>query len=37
VQRKLRWNPDTEQFIGDADANQLLSRPRRKGYDLPLV
>lgn len=37
VQRKLRWNPEKEQFIGDEQANLLLSRPRRKGYELPVV
>jgi predicted dehydrogenase len=35
--RKLRWNPDTEQFQGDAEANALLTRPRRKGYELPTI
>ncbi len=35
VQRKLRWNPKKEQFIADDQANLLLSRPRRKGYELP--
>jgi len=24
-------------FLGDREANQLLSRPRRKGYELPKV
>jgi predicted dehydrogenase len=33
--RKLRWDPQAEQFVGDAEANRLLSRPRRKGYELP--
>ena len=33
--RKLQWNPDTEQFVGDDEANTLLDRPRRKGYELP--
>jgi predicted dehydrogenase len=37
VQRKLRWDPVKEQFIGDEQANALLSRPRRKGYELPKV
>lgn len=33
--RKLRWDPRAEQFPGDAEANAMLSRPRRKGYELP--
>ena len=33
--RRLRWNPDKEEFIGDEQANGLRSRPRRKGYELP--
>ena len=35
VQRKLRWDPKKEHFVGDEEANKLLSRPRRKGYELP--
>jgi len=35
--RKLQWNPQTEKFIGDDEANQLLARPRRQGYELPAV
>lgn len=27
--RKLRWDPAREEFIGDADANRMKSRPRR--------
>ena len=27
--RPLRWNPGTEKFEGDAEANRLLSRPMR--------
>jgi predicted dehydrogenase len=37
VQRKLQWDPKTERFNGDDQANQLLARPRRKGYELPAV
>jgi predicted dehydrogenase len=37
VQRKLRWNPKKEHFIGDDEANLLLSRPRREGYELPKI
>lgn len=33
--RKLQWNPETEQFENDEEANKLLDRPRRKGYELP--
>ena len=35
--RKLRWDPERETFPGDDQANLLLSRPRRKGFDLPKV
>jgi hypothetical protein len=35
VGRLLKWDPAKEQFVGDDDANQLVSRPRRKGYELP--
>ncbi|MHB8897319.1 MAG: Gfo/Idh/MocA family protein [Thermoguttaceae bacterium] len=35
--RRLDWNPETEQFVGDAEANTYLARPRRKGYELPEV
>ncbi|MBI4874217.1 MAG: Gfo/Idh/MocA family oxidoreductase [Acidobacteria bacterium] len=35
--RKLRWDPKSEKFAGDAEANRLLSRPRRKGYELPRI
>ncbi len=33
--RKVKWDPQAEKFIGDDEANRLLSRPRRKGYELP--
>jgi len=35
--RNLKWNPDTEQFIGDDEANSMLTRPIRKGYEWPEV
>jgi hypothetical protein len=35
--RKLKWNPDAEQFVGDDDANALLDRPRRAEFELPDV
>lgn len=34
--RKLEWKPDAEQFVGDDEANALLVRPRRAGYELPV-
>ena len=35
--RKLYWDPQGEKFAGDDQANLLLSRPRRKGYELPRI
>ncbi len=32
--RKLHWNPETERFAGDAEANALLSYPMRKPWSL---
>lgn len=32
--RDLKWNPDKEKFIGDKEANRLLSRKPRKKWDL---
>jgi predicted dehydrogenase len=37
VQRRLQWDPKREKFLGDDEANALLERPRRKGYELPKV
>ena len=37
MQRTLRWDPKKERFAGDEEANRLLSRPRRKGYELPKI
>ena len=33
--RNLRWDPVAERFLGDDEANSLLDRKRRKGYELP--
>lgn len=30
--RKLQWNPETEQFVDDAEANQWLTREMRKPW-----
>lgn len=35
--RKIHWDPQTETFPGDDEANALLDRPRRKGYELPNI
>jgi myo-inositol 2-dehydrogenase/D-chiro-inositol 1-dehydrogenase len=32
--RKLQWDPDKEQFIGDDQANALMARVRREPYKL---
>ncbi len=33
--RKLEWDPAKELFVGDDEANTYVTRPRRKGYELP--
>jgi len=35
--RKVQWDPKNETFGTDAEANTYLSRPRRKGFELPTV
>jgi len=35
--RPLKWNPDQEEFVGDKEANQWLSRPMRKPYDYSFI
>ena len=32
--RDLKWNPETEQIVGDDEANAWQSRPQRKGYEV---
>ena len=34
VGRRLRWDPAAERFV-DEEANKLLDRPRRAGFELP--
>ena len=34
VDRHLFWNPDTEQFTDDDEANAMLSRPQRSPYQI---
>ena len=35
VGEPLKWDPVAERFTNCDEANKLLSRPRRKGYELP--
>ena len=35
--RTLKWDPKAEKFVDDDEANKLLSRPRRAGYELPKI
>jgi len=37
VGTRLTWDPVKEEFKGNALANSMLDRPRRKGYELPKV
>jgi predicted dehydrogenase len=37
VGETLRWDPVAERFTNCAEGNRLLSRPRRKGYELPEI
>lgn len=32
--RKLRWNPDVEDFVGDSEASAMLSRPQRSPWTI---
>jgi hypothetical protein len=33
LKRKVRWDPETETFVDDAEANQMLRRPYRAPWD----
>ncbi len=37
VGKKLHWDPAAERFTNCEEANQMLSRPRRAGYELPKI
>ncbi len=39
VGKRLKWNPETEQFTNcdEANQNRWVSRPQRKGYELPKI
>jgi predicted dehydrogenase len=37
TKRTIRWDGQAEQILGDDEAAAMLSRPRRRGYELPEV
>ena len=37
VGRRLRWNPELERFENCDEANAMLERPRRRGFELPRI
>jgi len=32
--RKIQWDPQTEQIVGDEQANRLVNRPKRQGFEI---
>ena len=37
LERKLNWNPETEKFINDEEANSMLTRSQRKPYGVNYI
>ncbi|MDY7395484.1 Gfo/Idh/MocA family oxidoreductase [Aureibaculum sp. 2210JD6-5] len=37
LERKLNWNPETEKFIDDDEANSMLTRSQRKPYGVNYI
>lgn len=35
--RRLQWDPVREVFVGDDEANRLVERPQRPGFELPQI
>ncbi|MCL2304974.1 MAG: Gfo/Idh/MocA family oxidoreductase [Planctomycetaceae bacterium] len=35
--RNLKWDPNKEEFVNDAEANTWLKREHRKGFELPVL
>jgi hypothetical protein len=35
--RKLKWNPEKEEFVGDAEATRMMSKAYRPPWKLPVV
>ena len=36
LRRQLTWDPETEQIVGDEEANAWQRREQRKGYEIVL-
>lgn len=36
LNRKIRWNPETEAIIDDAEAQAMLAREKRKGFEIDM-
>ena len=34
LDRRLTWDPAAETFVGDDEANAMLARPQREGYEI---
>lgn len=34
LQRKLTWNPEVEEFEADDEANAMITRPQREGFEV---
>lgn len=37
LKRPLKWDPESENIIGDEEAKAMQDRPRREGYELPAI
>jgi hypothetical protein len=37
TRRTIQWDGKAERILGDDAASAMLSRPRRRGYELPEV
>ncbi len=37
LNREIKWDPKTEQIVGDENAAQFTARERRRGYEIPVV
>lgn len=35
--RKINWDPETEKIVGDARAQEMVSRPKRAGFEIEMA